>query len=132
MSFEWLKSIPNFEKYFNDDHQLIVKLIGIDSYLKLYTYFGKTGVYFPIHQFDNDVENDKQMIIRLIGEDNYDKLLNSFGKTAIYFSSSPIIALKKAWVNKNKHIDYKNAARTVDTSIMTIYKWRSENIGVNE
>lgn len=132
MNFEWLKSIPNYEKYFNDDHQLIISLIGIDNYLKLYNYFGKTGVYFPINQFDDNLEDDKQMIIKLIGEENYSSLLKSFGRSAVYFSSAPIIALKKEWVRINKHIDYKHAARTIDTSIMTIYKWRAEFLGVTE
>lgn len=132
MSFEWIKSIPDFIKYFNDDHQLIISLIGIDSYIKLYEYFGKTGVYFPIHRFEDNLEDDKQMIIKLIGEQKYDVLLKSFSKSVIYFSSSPIVALKKAWVNKNKHVDYKLAARTLDTSIMTIYKWRAEFLGVTE
>ena len=132
MSFDWIKSIPDFIKYFNDDHQLIIKEIGFDNYLKLYEYFSKTGIYFPVHQSVDDVEDDKQLVIKLVGEENYNKLNKSFNKTGLYFSSSPILALKKAWANRNKHIDYKSAARTLNTSIMTIYRWRSENCGVNE
>ena len=132
MSFDWIHSIPDYEKYFNNDHRLIISLIGMENYLKLYNYFGKTGVYFPINQFDDNMEDDKQMMIKLIGVDNYTALLKSFSRSAIYFSSAPIIALKKEWVRINKHIDYKHAARTVDTSIMTIYKWRAEFLGVGE
>jgi hypothetical protein len=132
MNLDWIKSIPDYIKYFNDDHQLIISLIGFDNYIKLYQYFGKTGVYFSIHQNDDSLESDKQIVIKLIGEDNYKRLFESFNKTGIYFSSSPILALKKAWANKNRHVDYKAAARTLDASIMTIYRWRSENCGVNE
>lgn len=132
MSFDWINSIPDYEKYFNDDHKLIIKKIGFDNYIKLFEYFGKTGVYFPIHQSDDDVEDDKQLVIKLIGEDNYNKLYESFNKTGIYFSSSPILTLKKVWANKNRHIDYKSAARILNASIMTIYRWRSENCGVQE
>lgn len=132
MSFEWIKSIPDFMKYFNDDHKLIISKIGLDNYLKLYGYFSKTGVYFPIRQTDDTIEDDKHLIIDLIGLENYTKLCDSFSKSGIYFSSQPIIALKKAWVTKNRHVDYKMAARTLDTSIMTIYRWRAENCGVAE
>lgn len=127
MGLDWIKSIPDYQKYFNNDHQLIIKLIGIDNYIKLYLYFGKTGVYFPIRKFEDSTQDDKHLIIQLIGEENYNKLYDSFSKSGIYFSSAPIVQLKKSWVNRNKHIDYKTAARTMDTSIMTIYKWRAAN-----
>lgn len=132
MSFDWIKTIPDFKNYFNNDHQLIINEIGFDNYIVLFQYFSKTGIYFPLHQNNDDIEDDKQLVIKLIGEENYYKLNKLFNKTGIYFSSSPIITLKKVWANKNKHVDYKSAARILDTSIMSIYRWRSENCGVNE
>jgi hypothetical protein len=126
MSFDWIKSIPDFIEYFDADHQLVISKIGFDDYIKLYQYFRKTGVYFPAHYNDDGLEDDKKIVIGLIGEDNYKKLYESFNKTGIYFSSAPILALKKAWANKNRHICYKSAARTLDAATRTIYRWRSD------
>lgn len=131
MNFDWIESIPDYISYFNDDHQLIIKKIGLENYIKLFNYFGKTGVYFPVRQFDDSV-SDKNIVIELIGVDNYNKLYESFSKSGIYFSNTPITQLKKTWVNLNKHIDYKTAARKMDTSLMSIYRWRSQDCGANE
>ncbi len=131
MNYSWIKDIPEFEKHFNSDHQLLIKIIGIDNYFKLYEYFGKTGVYFPVNNLSNSYcEEDKQTIIRLIGEEHYNSLSKAFSKSLIYFSSAPIVALKKCWAKTFKHIDHRTAARLLDTSLMTIYKWRSEDCGV--
>lgn len=46
MKYEWIKSIPEFEKYFGDDHRLIIDMVGTDNYLKLLEHFSKTGIYF--------------------------------------------------------------------------------------
>jgi len=135
MKFDWIKTIPDYTSYFNDDHRLIIKLIGIDNYLKLYEYFGKTGIYFPARRSPEDIDgsvrrtengtyNDQDMILQLVGEDNYLKLFAHFGKAGIYFSSSPIISLKKAWAVKNKHVDYNHAARILNVSTKSIYNWR--------
>ncbi len=124
MGLDWIKSIPDHQKYFNKDHQLIISLIGIDNYIKLYLYFGKTGVYFPVRRYE---DSDMDIIIKLIGEENYNKLYDSFSKSGIFFSSSPIIHLKKVWVNQHRNIDYKLAARTLDISVRAVYKWRAAN-----
>ena len=131
MKFDWIKDVPGFLKYFNDDHRLIIDLIGIDNYFVLYTYFGKTGIYFPIRQQDCDANNDRKIIAALIGEENYKKLYQHFSRSGIYFSSVAINQIKKAWAIKNRHIDYNEAARTLDVAAKTIYRWRqSESITV--
>lgn len=126
MRFEWIKSIPDYISYFNQDHQVIIELIGIDNYLILYSYFGKTGIYFPIRQSAETNNNDKQIIINLIGEENYNKLFEQFGKAGIYFSGTSINRLKKEWSIMNRHIDYNTAARTLGVATQTIYRWRQE------
>lgn len=122
MKHNWIASIDNYIDYFTDDHQLIISLIGIDDYFKLYDYFGKTGIYFS----NANTNEDQNAIIILVGKEKYNKLFESFGKAGIYFSSASINALKKEWARKNRHIDYNQAARTLDVSTMTIYRWRNE------
>jgi hypothetical protein len=46
MKYDWIKTIPNYIDCFSEDNQLIIELIGMDNYLKLFESFGKTGVYF--------------------------------------------------------------------------------------
>ncbi|MCZ7608868.1 MAG: hypothetical protein M5U17_01765 [Ignavibacterium sp.] len=131
MNLDWITTIPDYIQYFNDDHRLIINLIGFDNYIKLYQYFGKTGVYFAMHH-DDSPGCDKIIATKLIGEDNFKKLFYNFYKTGIYFSSSPILELKKAWARDNRHIDNKTAARTLDVSMMTIYRWRSDDSGIKK
>lgn len=127
MSYDWIKSIDNYIGHFSEDHQLIIRLIGIENYLTLYEYFGKTGIYFPARRADIE-GSDCSKIIELIGEENYDKLFTHFGKAGIYFGSVSINSLKRAWAIKNKHIDYNEAARTLDVAAKTIYRWRQERV----
>ena len=47
MKYEWVKSIPNYIDFFDEDHRLIIDIIGIDKYFELFDIFGKTGIYFP-------------------------------------------------------------------------------------
>ena len=117
--FEWIKDVQDYIKYFSFDHQIIIKLIGIDSYLILHEKFYGTGIYFST-LLPNE---DQKKIMHLIGEVNYIKLLKNFSNSEIYFTS--INALKKAWVVKNRHVDYKTAARIVGISRKTIYNWRN-------
>jgi len=124
MRYLWIKEVPGFINYFNEDHQLIISLIGFDSYFSLYEYFGKTGIYFPVRQQDCEANNDRKIITALIGEENYRKLYEHFSKSGIYFSSVAINQIKKAWAIKNRHIDYNEAARTLDVAAKTIYRWR--------
>src|SRR3990170_3300817 len=126
MKFDWIKQVQGYITYFNEDHRLIIDLIGIDSYFSLYEYFGKTGIYFPVRQQDNEASNDRRIITDLIGEQNYQKLYEHFSRSGIYFSSVSINAIKKAWAIKNRHIDYNEAARTLDVAAKTIYRWRQE------
>jgi hypothetical protein len=119
LRFEWVKEVPDYIKYFSFDHQIIIKLIGIDNYLILHEKFYGTGIYFS-SLLPNE---DQKKIIDLIGEVNYIRLLTNFSNSEIYFTS--LNALKKAWVVKNGHIDYKTAARTVGISRKTIYNWRN-------
>lgn len=44
-NFEWIKEI-DYKKYLNGDLKIIVELIGIEAFLKLYSIFAKTTVYF--------------------------------------------------------------------------------------
>ncbi len=127
MKYDWIKSVPDFIHCFSEDHRLIIDLIGVDNYFKLYSVFGKTGIYFS----NLSLNSDQKAIIGTIGYDNYSKLFDTFGKTGIYFSSSSITALKKAWAIKNRHIDYNEAARTLEVSTKTIYNWRHECYGEN-
>jgi hypothetical protein len=124
--FNWIKEVPDFIKYFSFDHQIIIKLIGIDNYLILHEKFYGTGIYFST-LLPND---DQKKIIDLIGEVNYIRLLTNFSNSEIYFTS--INALKKAWVVKNRYIDYKTAARTVGISRKTIYNWRNEKMKIKK
>ena len=117
--FEWVKDVQDYTKYFSFDHQIIIKLIGIDNYLILHEKFYGTGIYFS-SLLPNE---DQKKIIDLIGEANYIKLLKNFSNSEIYFTS--INALKKAWVIKNRHVDYKTAARIVGISRKSIYNWRN-------
>jgi hypothetical protein len=128
MRYDWIKEVPGYINYFNEDHRLIIDLISIDNYFILYSYFGKTGIYFPIRQQDCEASNDRRIITELIGENNYQKLYQHFSKSGIYFSSVAINQIKKAWAIKNRHIDYNEAARTLDVSAMTIYRWRQADI----
>lgn len=124
MNYDWIKEVPGFLKYFNEDHKLIIELIGIDNYFALYSYFGKTGIYFPVRLQDCETSNDRKIITELIGEENYLKLYAHFSRSGIYFSSVSINSIKKAWAIKNRHIDYNEAARTLDVAAKTIYRWR--------
>jgi hypothetical protein len=127
MNLDWIKTIPEYISYFNDDHRLIIELVGIDNYLKLYIYFCKTGLHFPGGQYVKERGiNDRQYAIELIGEHNYNKLLGYFGRGGVYFSSSPVTRLKKTWAIINKDVDYYQAARTLDVSIKSIFNWRQE------
>ncbi len=120
MKLDWIKTIHNFKAYFNKDHSLIIDLIGIDDYLKLYETFSKTGIYFSPNN------NDRHLIEEIIGADNYIKLFSYFGNTGIYFSSTSIVQLKKVWAKTNRHIAYYDAARTLEVSEKSIYNWRNE------
>jgi len=69
---------------------------------------------------------EEREIIELIGLENTLKLIEHFGGTAVYFSRSSLTQLKKAYVIKNKHIHYNDAARLLDVAKTTIYNWRNE------
>lgn len=45
-NFDWIKEVPNYEEIFTTDQQAMIGLIGLDNYLKLHEYFGKTNFYF--------------------------------------------------------------------------------------
>lgn len=122
MNLEWIKTVPDYINYFNQDHQLIIDLIGINNYIRLYSYFSKTGIYFS----GSAANNDQQKVIELIGEDNYLKLFNHFGRAGIYFSTASINSLKKAWAQLNHSVDYNEAARNLGVATKTIYRWRQE------
>ena len=132
MRYAWVKDIPGFINYFNEDHRLIIDLIGIDNYLTLREFFGKRGIYFPVRPEDCEANNDRKIITALVGDENYRKLSEHFSQTGIYFSSVAIIQLKKAWVIKNRHIHYNEAADILDVSARSIYKWRQEENPIAE
>ncbi len=46
MRYNWIKSIPDYEKFFNDDAKWIIANFGIDGYIKMLDHFGKNQVYF--------------------------------------------------------------------------------------
>jgi len=90
------------------------------------------------HDWIKDIENfescfteSEKRMIDLIGLDNFILLNNEFRGTSHYFSDRSVTALKKKWAQKNKHIPYDSAARTVGVSKTTIYNWREE-IGAND
>jgi hypothetical protein len=122
MNLDWIKTIPDFISYFNDDHRIVIELIGIDNYFLLYDYFGKTGIYFS----GFSANNDQHKVIELIGDENYYKIYSKFGKAGIYFSTVSIHKLKRAWAVKNRHVDYNEAARILDVAAKTIYRWRED------
>jgi hypothetical protein len=122
MKLEWVKEIPDYISYFNKDHKLIISLIGIDNYLALYEYFGKTGIYFCT------TNNDCHRVIEMIGEEHFKKLYEAFGRAGIYFGSGSVIKLKKAWAIMKRDVAYNDAARILDVSIKSIYNWRQEKI----
>lgn len=43
--YSWVKEI-DFMKHLDDDSKLIVEEFGIETYLKLFSLFGKTRIYF--------------------------------------------------------------------------------------
>jgi hypothetical protein len=118
--FAWVKSIPDYMQYFSSDQKLIIELIGIDNYLILHDSFSAAGTVY----FSTNPNPDQLKVKELIGEGNYIKMLTQFSNSEMYFNS--IIALKKAWVKSHRHINYKDAARTVGVRLMTIYRWRNE------
>ena len=77
--FEWIKEVPGYIKYFSFDHQIIIKLIGIDNYLILHEKFYGTGIYFST-LLPNE---DQKKIIDLIGEVNYIRLLTNLSNSEI-------------------------------------------------
>lgn len=100
MKYDWIKDIPDFEKYFTTDQR--------DSIEQLQEFFRENNL---------DIE---------LGFDAYMKLHERFEKTSIHFSSAPIMMLKKLWSIKNKHVPYNQAARILGVSEKTIYNWREE------
>jgi hypothetical protein len=122
MNLDWIKTIPDYITYFNDDHRIVIELIGIDNYFLLYDYFGKTGIYFS----SLSAKDYNQKVAGLIGQDNFSKLYLKFCKSEIYFSTVSINKLKRAWLLKNRHVDYNEAARILGVSAKTIYRWRQE------
>ena len=118
--YNWVKSIPDYMQYFSSDQKLIIELIGIDNYLILHDSFSAAGTVY----FSTNPNPDQLKVKELIGEGNYIKMLTQFSNSEMYFNS--IIALKKAWVKSHRHINYKDAARTVGVRLMTIYRWRNE------
>ncbi len=46
MKLEWIKSIPEYEKFFNEDARWIINRFGIDGYLDMLEHFSKNQVYF--------------------------------------------------------------------------------------
>lgn len=124
MRYDWIKQVPGYINYFNEDHRLIIELIGLDNYFALYEYFVKArGIYF---QQDCDENYDREIITKLINEENYLKLYKHFSGTWIYFSSAAVNKIKKAWAIKNRHIDYNEASRTLGVAFRTIYYWRNQ------
>jgi hypothetical protein len=95
MNFNWIRDIPDYEKYFTTDQRDSIDLL--QEFLK------------------DDA----------LGFDAYMQLYERFEKTSIHFSSAPIMTLKKEWAVKNKHIPYNIAARTLGVSEKTIYNWRA-------
>ena len=123
MSYDWINTIPNYLKYFDEEQRAIIEIIGMKNYLKLYEYFSKTRVYFS-----NNMNPDQEMILSLIGENNYNKLSHYFSKSGIYISSKSINTLKRVYVNQNRHIDYAEAARILNVSVKSIYNWRQSPV----
>jgi hypothetical protein len=53
---EWYKKI-NYKKFLKDDLLLLEEIVGIDTLMKLYEIFAKTGIYFsekPIMQMKEE------------------------------------------------------------------------------
>jgi hypothetical protein len=97
MKFNWIREIPEYEKYFTTDQRDSIELL---------------------QEFLKD---------ELLGFEAYMKLHERFEKTTIHFSSAPLMMLKKAWALKNKNVPYNIAARTLGVSEKTIYNWREKN-----
>ena len=88
MKLEWIKSIPDYEDYFNQEHQMIIDLIGIDNYIKLYEHFGKTGVYFgstPI----NSLKKAWAQLHREVDSTDAARILGVSTKTVYNFRQTP-------------------------------------------
>jgi hypothetical protein len=124
MNLDWIKSIPDYLSYFDQEHQFIIKLIGMDDYLKFYACFNATNFYFSESCLMNRGSHDRDQLISLVGQENYEKLFDYFGKTQICFSS--LIKLKKAWLKLNPEVDYYIACRTLNISVKSVYRWRRE------
>lgn len=46
MKHNWMKDIPDFEKYFTRDQRDAIKAIGFDAYMLLHDRFEKTSIHF--------------------------------------------------------------------------------------
>ena len=45
-NLSFLKTIPDLINFFNKEEQVMIGLVGIDGFLKLYQRYSKTGFYF--------------------------------------------------------------------------------------
>lgn len=46
MNFDWIKDVPDFEKYFPPDLQGQINILGFDDYMKLHVEYEKTSVFY--------------------------------------------------------------------------------------
>lgn len=45
-NLDFLKTVPDFNNYFDEEKKFIIKVTGVDGFLKLYQRYSKTGLYF--------------------------------------------------------------------------------------
>ena len=62
--YSWIKEI-DYKKHLDDDTELIVEEFGIETYLKLFSLFGKTRIYFSTEPI---LEMKKEFIKKHLGK----------------------------------------------------------------
>lgn len=72
---DWIKKI-DYMKYLDGDLKLVVEIIGIDNFIKLFQVFSKTAVYFSERPL---MEMKQEYIRKHFGEKNEKELARELG-----------------------------------------------------
>ncbi len=58
MKYQWLANSTNLaDRNLDPDHALVIDLIGVSNYIKLFENFEKTGLYFSCKSIEGLMEN---------------------------------------------------------------------------
>ncbi|MEG8946623.1 hypothetical protein [Rosettibacter firmus] len=90
---EWFKEI-DYKKFLQGDLKLLEEIIGIDKFIELYNYFGKTSIYFSEKPL---MEMKQEYIRKYFGYKNEKELARLLGvsERLIYKVAEQKIILKE-------------------------------------